>query len=288
MKKKFKLKAGLNRSIGGNIFVYFFIILMSVIFIFPFVYAVVNSLKPIDELLIFPPRLYVTNPTLNNYAELFRLAANSLIPLSRYFVNTLIIALSITLGTIVIASMAAYPLAFGKFPGKDKIFSLVVTSLLFVGTVTAAPSYVVVSTFGLLDTYWAIILPAFGASMGVFLMKQFMEQIPYAVVEAATVDGCTEFSCLVRIVLPLVRPAWLTLCIFVFPGAWSNTGGAYIFSEELKLLPVAISELTAGAGVARMGVAAASGVIMMIPSLIIFIISQSSILETMATAGIKE
>ncbi len=147
MKKKIKLKAGLNRSIGGNIFVYSFIILMSLIFIFPFIYAVVNSLKPIDELLIFPPRLYVTKPTLNNYAELFRLAANSLIPLSRYIVNTLIIAVSITLGTIVIAYMAAYPLAFGKFPGKDKIFSLVVTSLLkkilhkFTGLIGLGPPF---------------------------------------------------------------------------------------------------------------------------------------------------
>ncbi|MBR4073692.1 MAG: carbohydrate ABC transporter permease [Clostridia bacterium] len=288
MRKKFRLKAGLNRSIGGNLAVFTFVFLMSIMFVFPFVYAIVNSLKPIDELLIFPPRLYVTNPTFNNFAELFRLAANSYVPLSRSLCNTLVVAISITVGTIAIGSMAAYPLAFVKFPGRQQAFSLIVTSLLFVGTVTAAPSFVVVSKLGLLDNYGSVILPAFGASMGVFLMKQFMEQIPYAIIEAATVDGCTEFTTLTKIVLPLVKPAWLTLIIFVFPGAWGNTGGAYIFSDELKLLPTAITELTAGAGVARMGVAAASGVLMMIPSIVIFVISQSSILETMATAGIKE
>ena len=288
MKIKKPRQVLLNRSVRGNVAVIIVLILFGIMFAFPMVLALINSIKPIEELMIFPPRLYATNPTFDNYKDLFTIAANTSIPMLRSLANSVFIALAQTILTIVIGTAAAFPLALGNFPGKKFIFGIIVTSLLFVAEVTSAPQYVLISKLHLLDSYWAIILPAAGASMGVFLMKQFMEQIPYAVVEAAKIDGCTEYSILTRIIVPLVKPAWMTLAIFIFPGAWTNSGGTFIFTDNLKLLPTLLSEISAGAGVARMGVSAATMVLMLLPSLIFFIIAQSNVLETMASAGIKE
>ena len=184
--------------------------------------------------------------------------------------------------------MAAYPLAKNDFPGKDFLFSVIVGSLLFVGQVTALPQYILMSKIGLINTLWAVILPNIGSAMGLFLMKQFMEQIPLSIIEAPRIDGATEFDIAFKIVFPNVKPAWLTLGLLIFQTAWNNTGATVLFDDSIKLLPTVLSEITTENALARMGVGMAATVFLMIPPIAFFIISQSKVVKTMAFAGIKE
>ena len=189
---------------------------------------------------------------------------------------------------IIIASMAAYPLAKNDFPGKNAIFAVVVASLLFVSQVTSVPQYIIMAKMRMINSYWALILPALGSSMGLFLMKQFMEQIPISLIESARLDGASEFRIVFSLVFPNVKPAWLTLAIFTFQAVWNQTGTSFIFDENLKLLPTALNQITASNAMARMGVGMAATVILMLPPIVFFIISQSNVVKTMAFAGIKE
>jgi len=283
-----KIKKKNGRSLGGNMMVYIVLICFGVFFALPLVLAIVTSFKPFEEIFIFPPRFYVRNPTLDNFSTLFLLAGNSLVPFSRYIVNSLFLSVSVTLLSIIVSSAAAYPLAKNDFPGKRAISGVVVSSLLFVPAVTSVPAYMIIAKLGLLNTYAAVILPGLGASFGVFLMKQFMEGIPYSIIEATKIDGGSEYTILFRVVMPIIQPAWLTLAIFSFQSSWGNGGLGFIFDERLKFLPTAITELTSGNLIARMGVSSAAAVILMIPPIVFFVFSQSRILETMAHAGIKE
>ena len=284
-------KAGtkrLNRSFYGNLFLNLFLIISALFFVLPLCYAIVNSLKPIDELFIFPPRLFVRNPTLGNFSKMFSLMSSSTVPFLRYFLNSVFITVVITIGYIVISSAAAYPLAKGNFYGRKALFKFVVTALIFGTSVTSIQLYIIVSKLKLIDTYWSVILPALSGSYGVFLMKQFMEGIPDSLIEAAEIDGCNDMEILVRIVLPNVKPAWLTLGIFSFQSSWGTAGTGFIFSEQLKFLPTALSEISAGGAVSRAGVASATIVVLMLPPILFFVLSQSRVMETMANAGIKE
>ncbi|MGN0494318.1 MAG: carbohydrate ABC transporter permease, partial [Acutalibacteraceae bacterium] len=201
--------------------------------------------------------------------------------------NSIIISVLGTIVYIFIASLAAYPLAKGKFIGATVISNLVVWTMLFRGEVTAIPQYLVISSLGLVDTYAAIILPSLAGTMGVFLMQQFMvSSIPDSVLEAARIDGANEYTIVFRIVFPCVKPGWLTLAIFTFQGLWGNSGGQYIYTENLKPLPNVLSQISAG-GFARAGAASAVAVLLMIPPIILFIFSQSSIMETMSHSGLK-
>lgn len=284
-------KAGqkrLSRSLFGNIVLNAFLIIFAAFFALPLVYAIVNSFKPIDELFIFPPRFFVSNPTFGNFTNMFALMSSSTIPFLRYFLNSAFITVVITLGYIVISSAAAYPLAKGNFYGKDILFKFVVTALIFSTSVTGIQLYIIVSKLGLIDTYWSIILPALSGSYGVFLMKQFMEGIPDSLIEAAEIDGCSSMKILTKIVLPNVKPAWLTLAIFSFQSSWNTAGSGFIFTEELKFLPTAMREISSGGAISRAGVASATSVVLMLPPILFFILSQSRVMETMANAGIKE
>lgn len=277
-----------NRSTGGNVTVCLVLILLGVFFALPLIYAFSNSLKPIEEIFIFPPRILAENPSLENYLTLFTLVTNSLVPFSRYIFNSLFLTVVMTVCNILVSSAAAYPLSKNDFPGKRVIFSVVITSLLFVATVTTVPRYIILSKLGLINTYFAIILPGMGASMGVFLIKQFMDAIPYSLIEATKIDGGNDFTILFRVVMPIIKPAWLTLAIFTFQGSWNNTGLGFIFDEQIKLLPTVVTELVSGNLISRAGVSAASSVILMLPPIVFFVLSQTRILETMAFAGIKE
>jgi len=193
-----------------------------------------NAFKPLDELFLFPPRLLPRNITFDNFRDLSELISNSWIPFSRYFFNTIMITVLGTVGHVLIASMCAYPLAKYKFPGRNLIFTLVVYSLMFAPQVTATPNYIIVSRLGLVDNPAAIILPAIASSLGLYLMKQFMQQIPDELIDCAKIDGASEYRIFFQIVMPLVKPAWLTLIILLFQRLWITDGGSFIFSEELK------------------------------------------------------
>jgi len=287
--KKIKAKRHkrVNRSLGGDITVFVTITLLGMFIALPLVYAIGNAFKPLDELWLFPPPLLPRNPTLKNFTDLFVLLQNSWVPISRYFFNTLFITVVGTAGQLILASMCAYPLAKHPFPGAKFIFQLIVLSLMFNATVTAIPNYLVMSKLGWVDTYKSIIVPAMGSTLGLFLIKQFMEQLPTPLLEAAKIDGAGELRIFWTIVMPNVKPAWLTLMVFSVQSLWNMGSSSFIYSEQLKSLSYAINQIVAG-GIARAGVGSAVIVIMMIVPIGVFIFTQSNIIETMASSGLKD
>ncbi len=276
-----------NHSRGGDMVNILILLLMGSFMALPLVLAISNSLKPLEELFMFPPRFFVQNPTLSNFHDVFVLMGTSWIPFSRYIFNTVFITVLGTAGHLIIASLCAFALAKHKFPGRKIIFTIIILALMFSAQVTAIPNYLIMAKLGWLDSYIALILPAIAKPLGLFLMKQFMEQIPDSLLEAGRIDGASEYSVFIRIGMPQVKPAWLTLIIFCFQDLWNMQGSTYIYSEQLKTLPYALSQIAAG-GISRAGATAAVAVIMMIVPITIFIISQSNIIETMASSGIKE
>ncbi|GIO13252.1 ABC transporter permease [Cohnella xylanilytica] len=277
----------LNRSFMGDLFLALFLAAFAAFMVVPLVFTVSNALKPLNELFLFPPTLLVRHPTLTNFADLFHLMSNSWVPFSRYIFNTVFITAAGTVGHVLFASAAAYPLAKHRFPGSRVLFSIVVLSLMFSPKVTNIPNYVIMSWLGWIDSYAAIIVPAFAASLGLYLMKQFMEQIPDALLEAAKIDGASEYRIFFQIIMPLVKPAWLTLVILSFQSLWGTSGGSFIYSEQLKPLPYALGQIIQG-GIVRAGPGAAVSMFMMIVPITIFIVSQSSIIQTMTSSGMKE
>ncbi len=275
----------INRSTGGDIFIFVVLGIAAAFMALPLVYAVSNAFKPLNELFLFPPQFFVRNPTLDNFRDLFVLMGNSWVPFSRYAFNTLLITLLGTAGHVILASLGAYAVAKFRFPGRNLFSSLVLISLMFAPQVTAVPNYLVMSRLGWIDTYLSIIVPAWGMSLGFYLMSKFMGQIPDDLLWAARVDGASELLIFWRIVMPYVKPAWLTLVILSFQQMWGTTGGRFIYSEELKTLPYALQQIVAG-GIARAGVSAAVGLIMMIIPITIFVFNQSRVVETMGTSGI--
>jgi ABC-type glycerol-3-phosphate transport system permease component len=276
-----------NRSTGGDIGIFIILFIFGFLMVLPMYYAIITSLKPLDELWIFPPRFWVAKPTLKNFADLFSNLSNSWVPFSRYIFNTVFISVVGTFGHVIIASMAAYALSKKRFYGSQTIFKVIVTSLMFSGS-TAIPTFIIMSKLGLIDTYWSIILPAFSSTLGLYLMKQHMESmVKDTIIEAAKIDGAGEMRIFWTIVMPMVKPAWLTLIVFSFQGLWNSTGATYIYTEQLKTLNYAISQIIS-AGISRAGAGAASVVFMMILPIAVFMFSQSNIVETMSSSGIKE
>ena len=276
-----------NRSIGGDIGIYLMLIIVAFLMAFPLIFSIGASLKPLDELFKFPPTVLPQHPTLDNYSDLLVTMSQSWVPFSRYIFNTVFITAVGTFGHLIIASMAAFVLAKYDFPGGKVFFAVVTTALMFSGYVTGIPNYVIMSGLGMIDTYWSLLLPAFAAPIGLFMMKQFMEGLPTALIEAAHIDGANEMRIFWSIVMPNVKPAWLTVIIFSVQGLWNNGAGTVIYSEAKKTLVYALNQIQAG-GIARTGQAAAVTVIVMLVPILIFIFSQSQMLETLASSGIKE
>ena len=276
-----------NRSIAGDIGIYLMLILFGAAMAFPVVFLVGSSLKPLNELFRFPPPVWPQNPTMDNFSDLFVTMGQSWIPFSRYLANTVFITTVGTFGHLVIAGMAAFVLAKYDFPGGKAFFAVVTTCLMFSGYVTGIPNYLIMSRLHMVDTYWALILPAFAAPIGLFLMKQFMEGLPTALIEAATIDGAGRFRVFWSIVMPNVKPAWLTMIIFSVQGLWNTSAATVIYSEAKKTLVYALQQIQAG-GIARTGQMAAAQVIIIAVPILIFVFNQSRILETMASSGIKD
>ncbi len=276
-----------NRSIAGDIALYIFLALVAFVMFFPIIFAVSNALKPLDELFRFPPKILAQNPTFDNFADLFVTMGKSWVTFSRYLFNTVFMTAAGTAGHLIIASMAAFVLAKYDFPGGGAFFKLVTIAIMFTGYVTVIPNYLIINALGMVDTYWAIIIPAFASPMGLFLMKQFMEGLPTSLIEAAKIDGANEWRVFSNIVMPNVKPAWMTLIIFSVQGLWNNRATTFIYSEEKKTLPFAMQQIQAG-GIARTGQGAAVLVVLMVVPIAIFIFSESQILETMASSGLKD
>lgn len=280
-------KVLLSRSRAGNVGVSLFLFIVCFFMAFPLIYTILQSLKPFDELFAYPPRFFVKRPTLQNFKQVLLLSDNLWVPFSRHLFNSLFVTVVGTAASVIISSMAAFSLAKGKFYGKVFISQMIVWTLLFRPEVTAIPTYLVVSSLGMINTYLSLIFPPLAGTMGVFLIRQFIvTAIPDATLEAARIDGANEYRIFAGIVVPNVKPACFTMIIFSFQNFWNSTGITYIYEEKLKPLPTVLSTIAAG-GFARAGAAAAVSVIMMIPPIIIFILSQSSVMETMSHSGLK-
>lgn len=283
-----KHKVVLSRSAGGDIGITIVLTLLGLFMVLPMVYVLMQAFKPLDELWMYPPRFYVMKPTVSNFKDLFTLMNTSWVPFSRYIFNTVFTSVMGTFGHLFIASMCAYALAKIKFPGRGWIFKTIQTSLMFHSTVTAITSFILMSAFHMIDTYWAIIVPAWGYTLGLYLMKQFMDtNVTDAVLESARLDGASELRTYWVIAMPMVKPAWMTLIIYCFQSLWNAGSSIYIYSEQLKSFNYAIGQITAG-GIRRAGASAASLVLMMIVPIMVFVISQSNIIETMGSSGMKD
>ncbi len=281
-------KVVLTRSAGGDFGITVFLFIFGAFMFIPMYYAVVQSLKPLDELWVYPPRFYVINPTLQNFGDMFKSMTSSWVPFSRYIFNTVLISVAGTFGNLALGSLAAYVVSKIKFPGRSLLFSAVQYSLMFTATVTGIVNYLTMSTIGFIDTYWAIIVPAWGATLGMFLMRQFMVSgISDAVLESARLDGSSEIRTYWTIAMPMVKPAWLTLIVYSFKDLWNTGSTMYIQSEQLKTFNYAIQQIVSG-GIARAGVGAAAAIVMLIVPVAVFVFSQSQIVETMSTSGMKD
>ena len=276
-----------TRSKFVSFLIYFILVLAGLFTVLPLIYSGCTSFKPLEELLVFPPKFFVQRPTLQNYLQLPNIISSLSVPLSRYIFNSLFVSIITTTAHVVIASMAAFVMSKGRFKGLAVIFLIVQFSLLYNSYTLSIPQYIIMSKLKLVDTYWVYILPYLPSSLGVFLIKQYMDgSIPNALLEAAYIDGASEFKMFWKIVMPNAKPAWMTLIMFAFRDLWSLQPQGTIFTENLKLLPNVMSTIIQG-GIARSGSAMAAVVLLMIPPIAVYLVSQSSIVETMTTSGIK-
>ena len=289
--RKMEKSKGTNKRVGkswkNDIGIFILLFVMGLFMIFPIYLSVVNSLKPVNEFFIMPPKLYTLAPTFDNFRDLFKVANNSWVPFSRNIFNSIFVTVVATVFEVLFASTAAFVLAKCRFPGAKVLNQIIVIALLFNSQVTYIMQYIVMAKLHMINTYSALILPLIPSSMGLYLMRQSVGQIPDAMIEAAKVDGAGLLRICWGIVMPNNKPALMTIIIFQFQAAWNATGGSLVYDEALKTIPVVVQQIAA-AGIARQGAIYASAVVLMIPPLAIFIAAQSQVMETMAHAGMKD
>ncbi|MDI7248197.1 MAG: carbohydrate ABC transporter permease [Bacillota bacterium] len=274
----------------GRVMLYVFMTAVAAFMAMPIIYLVSSAFKPIEELFVFPPRFFVQHPTTRNFVELLLAVSGSSVPFSRFAFNSVFVSSVTVLGSVVLSSMAAYPLAKHRFPGKDLIFLGIVSALMFAPEVTQIPRYLVVNKLGLIDTYGALIIPNLAGALGLFLTKQFLEQIPGVLLEAARVDGASEWTVFTKVIMPIIKPACATVAMLVFVASWNDTFSPLVFtrSEAMKTLPLAVQTIAGGPGVvARTGAVMAASFVLTMPTIVVFLLLQRLVLETMVHSGIK-
>ncbi len=288
MAKKTSQYKRYTRSKAGSVGYFSILILAGLFMVFPMFYCIITSFKPLDELLIFPPKFYVSRPTLTNYTALPALLSNLQIPISRYIFNSVFIAGTSTFLSIIAGSLAAFVFSKTTVPGRNVLFFIVQAMLLYNSYTLGVPQYLIFSGLNIIDTYWVYILPAIPSAVNCFLMKQFMDvSVPDTLLEAARIDGAGVVRIYWQVVMPIMKPAWMTVLLFSFQGMWSVVPSGTIFSEQLKTLPYVMSSVTAG-GIARQGSSMAITVLLMMPPIVVFLFTQSNVMETMSSSGIKE
>ncbi|MDF2472673.1 MAG: transporter permease [Lachnospiraceae bacterium] len=293
-RKRSKLRAsGVNpqRFNKGQIKFYLYLIPLAVFMLLPIIFITMSAFKPIDELFAYPPRFFVKNPTLNNFIQLFSVSSKTNVPASRYLFNSIISTVLVMASTLLMSSAAGYVLSKKVFKLKKILFSINNLALMFVATAVAIPRYFVIVYSGLQNNFAANIIPLLAMPVGLFLVKQFIDQIPSALVEAAVIDGASDYKILTKIIIPLIKPALATIAILAFQTAWNSTEAStmYINKETLKTFSFYMTTLsnTSGNVIAGQGIAAAATLIMFLPNLILFIILQSQVMNTMAHSGLK-
>lgn len=291
MKKNHRIKKRIHIKLSfGEFLVYIFMIMLVAFTSLPLVYMAVTAFKPLDELFVYPPRFFVRNPTLQNFYDLLTALSGSVVPFTRYLFNSLFTTSVIVFGAVLVSSMGAFALVKYKPAGSKFIFAVVIAALMFSSHVTSIPSYLVVSSLGIVNTYFALVIPKLAVAYNFFLMKQFTEQIPDVLLEAARIDGAGEFRLFWKIAMPLLKPAWSTLIVFSFVSNWNDyfTPLIYITSQAMKTLPLALQTISGGPGVvARSGSLGAATLLTTLPTLIIFTVMQGRVMKTMVHSGIK-
>lgn len=295
--KKQKIKRlrinGINPSHFDRSQLKFYAVLLPIgfVMVLPIIFIFVNAFKPIDELLAYPPRFYVKNPTWNNFRMLFSLSSSTSVPAVRYLFNSIVTSVIVVVTTIIISVCAGFALSKKNFKGRNALFDINKTALMFVSVAVSIPRYFIIVYTGIYNTFWANIVPLLVVPTGVFLVKQFADQLPNELIEAAKVDGATDFKILAKIVFPLIKPTLATLTILSFQSVWNNveTSNLYIDNESFKTFAFYMSSLTSvsGGSIAGQGVSAAATLIMFLPNLVLFVIVQSKVMNTMAHSGIK-
>jgi len=270
---------------------YIILILVALLMLFPILFIFSHAFKPLNELFDYPPKFYVVNPTFDNFRNLFNTTSQSLVPFSRYLLNSIIVTTFGVILTIIITTMTAYALSKMKFKGRDAIFQINQTALMFVSTAVTIPRYLIISSLGLTNTILAHIVPLLALPVGLFLVKQFVDQVPNELIESAHLDGANEFQTYWHVVIPIIKPAIATVAILSFQTFWNNveTSSIFVNDESKRTLAFYLNTLTSTSGntVAGQGMAAAASLIMFVPNLIFFIIVQNSVMDTMAHSGIK-
>lgn len=266
------------------------LILLSSFMVLPIIYIFSHAFKPLDELLLFPPRFLVQKPTWKNFQDLMRTASSTGVPMSRYLFNSIVIAILMVVFTVLISTVTGYVLSKKKFKAKKTLLAINQVALMFVATAVTVPKYLVVKELGLTNNFFAHIFPYLAMPVGLFLIKQFIDQVPNEVIEAAQIDGANDFQILRRVVMPLIKPAMATVAILTFQATWGNVepSNIYIQDETMKSFSFYLSTLTTvQSSIAGIGMQAAAGLILFVPNLLIFIIMQSKVMNTMSHSGIK-
>jgi len=270
--------------------VYLLLAPMVLMSILPIMYIVFTAFKPIGELFAYPPKFITLRPTLDNFKKLFEASEDTIFPLSMYLFNSIVSTAAVVLIGLIIAVAASYVLSKKRFRGRNAIFKMNTLSMMFVATAVSIPRYLIIKEVGLIDSFWANIIPMLATPVGVFLLKQFVDQLPDAVIEAARIDGANDYQIIWQIVLPLVKPALATVAILLFQNAWNSMEASKMFinTESLKTFAFYMNTLSnSGNGVAGVGISAAASLLMFLPNVVLFILMQSKVMNTMAHSGMK-
>ena len=276
---------------AGQLKILAYMVPICIVMALPILFIVMNAFKPIDELFAYPPRIFVRNPTLQNFVDLFQLTSQTNIPMSRYLLNSIVYTAITVILTMYISASAGFVLSKKKFKSRGLLFRINQAALMFAPLAVQIPRYFVIVYCGLADNFLANILPLLALPTGVFLVKQFIDQIPDSLIEAALLDGATDFQIMKNIIFPLIKSPLSTVAILSFSSAWNSVEAStyYINNDSLKTFSFYVSTLSNQSGnvVAGAGVSAAASLIMFLPSLILFIILQSRVMNSMVHSGIK-
>lgn len=271
---------------------YLVLIPLALFMVLPLVFIICHSLKPLDELFAFPPKIFVQNPTLDNYKNLFEVGSGTVVPMVRYLFNSILVTILVVIGTWIITITAGYVLSKKKFKLKKRLLGINQAAMMFVATAVVIPRYFIITNIGLANTMWVHIFPLLAMPVGLFLIKNFMDQVPDELIEAAYMDGANDIQIIFRVIIPIIKPAIATVGILAFQQVWGNveTSNIFVTDETLKTFAFYMNTLTAstaGNTIVGVGMQAAATVLMFLPNLIIFIFMQSKVMATMAHSGIK-
>lgn len=273
----------------GKIALYLGVAVLAVFMALPLLYVAVTAFKPYEELFLFPPRFFVKSPTMDNWANLMGAFDSSSVPFLKYLFNSLLTTVVSVALTILVCALAAYGFAKKRVPCGSALFTLIIMALSFPVHATQIPNYMIVNALGLINTLWALIIPKIAVAYNLFLMKQFCDQIPNSLLEAARIDGSGELRIFFKLVFPMLTPAWATLIVLSFVSNWNDYFSPLVFitDESRKTLPLVLTSLAENGNIARAGAAAVGTFLMVLPTILIFVIMQRRVIETMTFSGIK-